>query len=160
MKIDFSTLICDVDCDVLGPTFATPAHGTLTRNNDGTYTYKPAKDCSGADSFNYTVSDGKLTTNAKISLTVAAKRGDVCNDRYASIVVKSALKSDSDDKPAYVVIGSVAAGTPTPGANQLRGDWSGGMQQGSELIRANWVTDFLGATQDQRTLAKKNGIDR
>ena len=158
VKIDFSTLICDVDCDVLGLTFAMPAHGTLTRNNDGTYTYKPAKNYTGADSFNYTVLDSKLATTAKISLTVAANRGDDCNDRYASIVVKSPSNSDSDDKQAYVVIGSVAAGTPTPGANQLRVDWSGGMQQGSELIRANWVTDFLGATQDQRTLAEKTGL--
>jgi hypothetical protein len=29
-------------------------------------------------------------------------------------------------------------------------DWDGCVWQGSELINASWVTDFLGAAQDQR----------
>ena len=35
-----------------------PAHGTVVVNADGTYTYTPAANYNGADSFTYTVSDG------------------------------------------------------------------------------------------------------
>ncbi|MBV1788760.1 cadherin-like domain-containing protein, partial [Marinobacterium sp. D7] len=35
-----------------------PAHGTLTLNGDGTFTYTPDQDYSGADSFTYTAVDG------------------------------------------------------------------------------------------------------
>ncbi len=34
-----------------------PAHGTLTFNNDGTYTYMPEADYNGTDSFNYQLCD-------------------------------------------------------------------------------------------------------
>jgi hypothetical protein len=32
------------------------------------------------------------------------------------------------------------------------------VQQGSELIKTVWVTDFVWATQDQRSLAEKTGL--
>ncbi|OMP77848.1 tandem-95 repeat protein, partial [[Flexibacter] sp. ATCC 35208] len=49
----------DVDGDVLTYTKATdPAHGTVVVNSDGTYTYTPATNYNGADSFTVTVSDG------------------------------------------------------------------------------------------------------
>jgi T1SS-143 domain-containing protein len=50
----------DSDGDAL--TFApglVPAHGTVVVNSDGTWTYTPAKDYNGSDSFTVTVSDGK-----------------------------------------------------------------------------------------------------
>ncbi|WP_316801641.1 Calx-beta domain-containing protein [Pedobacter frigidisoli] len=48
-----------------------PAHGTVTVNPDGTYTYVPAKDYNGTDSFVVTVSDGKGgTTPVTINVTV------------------------------------------------------------------------------------------
>ncbi|MGC4063023.1 MAG: retention module-containing protein [Aquabacterium sp.] len=49
----------DVDGDEL--TFAkgsNPEHGTIVVNEDGTWTYTPAKDYNGSDSFTVTVSDG------------------------------------------------------------------------------------------------------
>jgi len=50
----------DVDGDVLAYAKGTdPAHGTVTVNNDGTYTYNPAANYNGDDSFTVTVSDGK-----------------------------------------------------------------------------------------------------
>ena len=36
-----------------------PAHGTVTVNTDGTYTYTPNTGYSGPDSFTVTISDGK-----------------------------------------------------------------------------------------------------
>ncbi|MBN9497444.1 MAG: tandem-95 repeat protein [Alphaproteobacteria bacterium] len=49
-----------------------PAHGTVTINPDGSYTYTPAADYNGTDSFTYTVSDGKGGTDtATVTLNVA-----------------------------------------------------------------------------------------
>ncbi|UUZ69420.1 tandem-95 repeat protein [Polaromonas sp. P2-4] len=159
VKINFSALIGDADGDVLSLAFANPAHGALTRNTDGSYTYKPAKGYTGIDSFNYTVSDGKLATTARITLNVG--QASNFDDRQASIVVQSSLNSDKDDEEyGYVVVSSGASGTTASGTsgNQPRVDWTGSVQQGSELIKANWVADFLGATQDQRSLAEKTGL--
>ena len=48
-----------------------PAHGTLTLNGDGSFSYTPAADYSGADSFTYKASDGAAESNvATVSLTV------------------------------------------------------------------------------------------
>ncbi|WP_374400510.1 retention module-containing protein, partial [Niveibacterium sp.] len=50
----------DVDGDSLSFAKASdPAHGNVTVNTDGTWTYTPAKDFNGPDSFTVTVSDGK-----------------------------------------------------------------------------------------------------
>ena len=49
----------DVDGDALTFSKASnPVHGTVTVNASGTYTYSPAADYFGADSFTVTVSDG------------------------------------------------------------------------------------------------------
>ncbi|MBA3943842.1 MAG: tandem-95 repeat protein [Herpetosiphonaceae bacterium] len=48
-----------------------PSHGQLTLNTDGSFTYTPATNYSGADSFTYQASDGQLLSNvATVSLTV------------------------------------------------------------------------------------------
>jgi len=50
-----------------------PAHGTLVLNTDGTYTYTPAANYFGADSFTYKVNDGTTDSAvATVSLTVTS----------------------------------------------------------------------------------------
>jgi hypothetical protein len=50
-----------------------PAHGTLTPNSDGTYTYTPQPGYSGEDSFAYYATDGQLGgqfTGTSVNITV------------------------------------------------------------------------------------------
>src|SRR5439155_1608273 len=63
----------DVDGDPLTAILVTsPAHGTLNLNSDGSFTYTPALNYNGPDSFTYKENDGEhvCTTNTTASLTV------------------------------------------------------------------------------------------
>src|SRR5947208_5477584 len=52
---------------------AAPAHGTATVNANGSFTYTPAANYNGSDSFTYRASDGALTSNvATATITVVA----------------------------------------------------------------------------------------
>src|SRR5207249_2349285 len=52
---------------------AGPSHGTLTLNANGSFSYTPAGNYNGADSFTYKANDGALNSNiATVSLTVTA----------------------------------------------------------------------------------------
>src|SRR5204863_10178292 len=47
-----------------------PAHGTLTLNANGSFTFSPVSGFTGTDSFVYQVSDGFLTSgNATVTIT-------------------------------------------------------------------------------------------
>lgn len=62
----------DVDNDELTATVDTgPTSGTLQLNSDGSFSYTPAADFFGEDSFSYTVSDGTTTSDpVVVTLTV------------------------------------------------------------------------------------------
>ncbi|MFM9912013.1 MAG: beta strand repeat-containing protein [Methylophilaceae bacterium] len=62
----------DQDTNALVAVLATgPAHGSVTLNANGTYTYTPTPGFSGSDSFTYRATDGALNSNlATVSLTV------------------------------------------------------------------------------------------
>ena len=65
----------DVDGDALfvaSQPVAMPQHGTVVLRADGSFTYTPAADFNGTDSFTYRVSDGRLTDDATVTLTVAS----------------------------------------------------------------------------------------
>jgi VCBS repeat-containing protein len=60
--------------NVKGGPVTGPAHGTLSLNSDGSFTYTPAAGFTGQDSFTYRASDGILTSNvATVTITVAPK---------------------------------------------------------------------------------------
>src|SRR5207249_3082628 len=62
----------DVDGDALTAVLVSgPAHGTLTLNPNGSFTYTPAANFNGADSFSYRASDGTASSGpVAVSLTV------------------------------------------------------------------------------------------
>ncbi|NBT41453.1 MAG: tandem-95 repeat protein [Alphaproteobacteria bacterium] len=62
----------DVDGDVLVYSFSEPTKGSITHNNDGTYTYTPNADVNGSDVFSVTVSDGVASVTQDVSVTVNA----------------------------------------------------------------------------------------
>ncbi|MDQ0136605.1 T1SS-143 domain-containing protein [Neorhizobium galegae] len=65
-----------------------PAHGTLVfHGNDGTFTFTPAANWNGADSFTYTVTDRDGDTSApiKVNLEVAAVNDAPVNTMPASV---------------------------------------------------------------------------
>src|SRR2546427_11383614 len=70
-----------------------PAHGTLSLNNDGSFTYTPALNYNGPDSFTYKANDGQVDspTNATVSITVTpvndapgTSGGVVADDSYTT----------------------------------------------------------------------------
>ena len=79
--IDASTLLAGVT-DVDGPSLSITAvsvasgGGTIVDNHNGTFTYTPAANFSGPVSFNYTASDGSLTSSSTASLVLV--RGKTC----------------------------------------------------------------------------------
>lgn len=62
----------DVDSTTLTTQIVTgPAHGVLTQNTDGSYTYTPDANYNGVDSFTYLANDGALDSNvATVTLDV------------------------------------------------------------------------------------------
>jgi VCBS repeat-containing protein len=62
----------DVDGDILTAIKVTdPAHGALILNTNGSFTYTPAINYNGTDSFTYKANDGQLDSNiATVSITV------------------------------------------------------------------------------------------
>src|SRR5207248_2746303 len=66
---------------------AGPAHGALTLSADGSFTYTPAANYNGSDSFTYKANDGSLDGNTgTVSLTVTAVNDApvAANDSYSS----------------------------------------------------------------------------
>ncbi|RPI43041.1 MAG: tandem-95 repeat protein, partial [Betaproteobacteria bacterium] len=75
-SIDLRAAVADIDTAPSGIGIViveAPSHGTLIENPDGTFTYTPAADYAGADSFRYQANDGALDSDeATVAITVMA----------------------------------------------------------------------------------------
>ena len=77
----------DASCGTLSVTGNTaPAHGTVTVNPDGTFTYLPSAGYTGTDTFNYTITCGTSgkTATAAVTITVGTLVWYVNNSATAS----------------------------------------------------------------------------
>jgi hypothetical protein len=110
-----------------------PAHGTLTLQSSGAFSYLPAADFFGEDSFTYEVSDGFDTTaKTAVRLNVTAVNDVPAPqpDRYVGLpdqpldigVSRGVLRNDVDvDSPA---LSAQLVGQPAHGTLELRPDGS------------------------------------
>ncbi|MDG0816933.1 Ig-like domain-containing protein [Bdellovibrio svalbardensis] len=61
----------DPDAEVISvSSFTQGAKGKVILNADGTLTYSPAKGFKGSDSFSYTITDGRLTATATVTISL------------------------------------------------------------------------------------------
>jgi VCBS repeat-containing protein len=143
LNVNAGSGVLDNDSDIDSQTLAValaagPAHGTLTLNPDGSFSYTSTAGFSGADSFTYTVSDGSATSNtATVTITVnnvpvaVADSYTVNEDGSLTISVAEGLLDNDTDvendpltaevmiQPAHGTLALAANGsfTYTPTAN-------------------------------------------
>lgn len=103
-----------------------PAHGSVNLATNGGFTYTPVVTYSGADSFNYRVSDGVMTSQtATVSFTISADRPPVAsNDTYTAysgyplvVAAPGVLVNDSD--PDGQTLSALLVSGPTNGTLTL-----------------------------------------
>jgi subtilisin family serine protease len=98
----------------------TPADGSVTIS-DGKIVYTPNDGYEGSDSFDYTISDGELTTTATVTVTVEEKPNtapvatdDTATTAYETAVSIDVLANDSDEDADALSITSTT--TPSHGS--------------------------------------------
>jgi VCBS repeat-containing protein len=107
-----------------------PSHGTLAFNPNGSFTYTPASDFHGSDSFTYRASDGTLTSSeVTVTLTVNAVNdaptaaGDAystAEDTALTVAAPGVLGNDRDldgDTLHAVLVSGPSHGTLSLNAN-------------------------------------------
>jgi hypothetical protein len=105
-----------------------PSHGTVSIGADGSFTYTPASNYSGADSFGYTVTDGfARSSSATVNLTVAAPGAPTAADDTYSTPFQTDLVTaapgvlGNDSGTAITVTGHTA---PSHGTVSIAADGS------------------------------------
>ena len=107
-----------------------PAHGTVTLNADGSFSYEPSLGYFGADSFTYQASDGTLTS-AVTTVTLAVARANTApvalGDSYSTnedvalnIAAPGVLSNDTDadgDAISATLVTAPSHGTVVLNAN-------------------------------------------
>src|SRR5213075_887586 len=129
----------DIDGDPLTAILVdSPAHGTLSLNSDGSFSYTPALNYNGPDSFTYKANDGQADspTNATVSITVTpvndppgTSGGIVADDAYTTpedttltVVAPGVLANDSDIDGDPIT--AILLDGPTHGTLSLNSDGS------------------------------------
>jgi lysophospholipase L1-like esterase len=96
-----SVVATDPDSDPVSYDFTQPANGVVSKDGT-TYTYTPAKDFNGGDSFTVTASDGEASTQTTVGVTVSPVNdapvavNDTGAGKVGSLVRIYPLANDSD----------------------------------------------------------------
>lgn len=123
----------DVDGDALFVQTAmitTLAGATVVLNNDGTFTYTPAENVFGMDSFEYTLTDGELTDTGMVTIDVLPVNDapDARDDAYDMIVdmagFGNVLDNDSDVEGDSLSVTEQIFTTASGGTVELLSDGS------------------------------------
>ena len=96
---------------------ASPSNGTVTLAPNGTFSYTPAPDFNGTDSFTYTASDGTAVSNlATVTIAVTAVNDapvavtDTASTTEETAVSGSVLANDLDVEPGTTLTATLDAG--------------------------------------------------
>ncbi len=164
----------------------TPAHGSAVANADGTITYTPAANYTGADSFSYTIGDGQGgSATATVNVTVTTVNdAPVAADDPATTAEETAvsiavLANDTDpdgDSLSVTGVGSPAHGSAaanadgtiayTPAADYTGadgfsytiGDGQGGSATATVNVTVTAVNDVPVAVNDTATTAEDTAV--
>jgi VCBS repeat-containing protein len=121
----------DPDGDPLTAALVTgPSHGSLTLNANGSFTYTPAPNYAGIDSFTYRASDGTLTSNlatVSISVTAVNDAPTAADDAY----------STAEDTTLTVAAPGVLGNDSDPDGSQLNAVLGSGPSHGTLTLNAN-----------------------
>jgi VCBS repeat-containing protein len=107
-----------------------PNRGTLTLNANGSFTYIPATNFNGSDSFTYRASDGTLTSNpatVSISVTPVNDTPTATDDTYSA----------TEDTALTVAAPGVLGNDSDPEGNALSGVLWSGPSHGTLTLNAN-----------------------
>ncbi|SBS76786.1 exported hypothetical protein [uncultured Mycobacterium sp.] len=161
----------DPDGDVLTAAVGTgPSHGSLTLDANGSFTYTPAENFYGTDTFSYTISDGK-GGNAVGTVSITVKSVDpapVVDAQPYSLnpagpdpvtgKIKGHFNVTDDDPLTYTV---VTAPDPTLGVFELdeqTGEWSFTPYPRTRVLAGYFSPDSPAAVKLTFTITATDGI--
>ncbi len=113
---------------------STPSHGTLTNNGNGSFTYQPAANYNGSDSFVYRICDSVgLCDTATVNITVnpVPDPPDAADDAasttvFTPVIINSAANdTDPDGNLAPSTSNTTCSGCSAPGHGNLSNNGNG-----------------------------------
>src|SRR5439155_529527 len=121
----------DVDGDALSAILVSgPSHGTLTLNPNGGFSYAPASNFHGSDSFTFKANDGSADSNvATVTINVAS-----VNDAPAAI---DSTQSATEDTVLTIAAPGVLAGASDVDGDMLSAVLVSGPSHGTLSLNAN-----------------------
>ncbi|HRD91077.1 MAG TPA: Ig-like domain-containing protein, partial [Accumulibacter sp.] len=157
IDLDLSMLIGDIDGDTLTLTLSSPCHGRLIKNPDGSYRYLPQRGFTGTERIAYTVSDGRLSSSAVLTLRVVPDEDEHCHlarPEGPERPQPAHGRAESDDAPPQPTPSPQRPSVGTPAI-----DWNGRAPDWKLAIARNWVADYFTTPKNTpRTLAEITGL--
>lgn len=137
----------DVDGDPLTAVLATsPAHGTLTLNADGSFTYTPDTGFDGVDHFTYFVSDGTNNSVRAATATLTSQDYRYVGNLYTTVLGRAA-GGESDGEIMYWV-NQLASGATRA---QIAGDFVRSPEYDANLVNG-YFEQYLKRPADPTSL--------